>query len=408
MKWLIVEDALKNKQGHWFEYIETFRTGLKDLGHEVHVLAEQNADSFIAELEDVFPVLPDSIWHRMSDSASRLQRYLRVPQHAMQTRSCVKRWLSEHPTPDVIFVPTVLVHHLLGWWRIFRERLERTKTRLVLFFPNTPIKFDNSSQTATFGGDPTSRLFLWLIRRLETWVRSGQVVLGVETFAMRDGMTRVTGVPFTYLPHPVNLVAQAPSPNPRVSPLVFGCYGAARHEKGSDILQEAIKLHLKAFPDSTSQFHFQWLSGYTDQNGTRHDIDESLATDQRVRFIRDFFAPGEYEKQIALTDVMLLPYRDPYRFRVSRVVIEALVASMPVVATRGTTLWEQSSEFGSAIPCELDDPQSLADAIHQAETSFEFLRRVAVARTAAAKEHFSVSGFVSLLANSRLVSGHQT
>lgn len=397
MKWLIVEDALKNKQGHWYEYIQTFRRGLAELGHEATVLAEKDAEPFITQHPDVAPMLPESIWHRMGDSASRWQRYLRVPQHAWRTRQVVRQWLKQNEAPDLIFVPTVLVHHLLGWWRIWQETLQHSHSRLLLFFPNTPVQFNTNSNSPEFGTDPTSRLFLWLVRKLESAVKQGRVILGVETYAMRDAMTEVTGVPFTYLPHPVDAPQALPEDESPDRPLTFGCYGAARHEKGSDLLQAAVKEHLARNPDTKSHFHIQWLDSFTDSSGTSFDVDESLAGDDRVHYIRSFFEPGGYEKQLNATDIMLLPYRDPYRFRVSRVVIEAMSAGMPAVASEYTTAWEQLSRFGAGLPCDTDSPTSLALAIAEVEGRASELIERANCQVNAVREHFSVRTFAGLI-----------
>lgn len=396
MKWLIVEDALKNKQGHWYEYIETFRSGLSELGHDTKILSEHAAETFITDAEDVYPVLPDSIWHRMGDSASRWKRYLRVPQHAWKTRRVIKRWLRQNDHPDLVFVPTVLVHHLLGWWRIYQDILRHSDTRLLLFFPNTPIRFNSETNSAEFGNDPTSKLFLWLIKRLERAVRSGQVILGVETHAMRDGMSQVTGVPFTYLPHPVR-ADDARAANEEQRPLTFGCYGAARHEKGSDLLQDAVREHLRENPNSDSRFYIQWLDSFEDASGNVFNVDEELAEDHRVNFIRSFFEPGGYEKQLAITDVMLLPYRDPYRYRVSRVVIEAMNAGMPAVVSNDTTAWEQVSEFGAGLPCSTESPMSLAAAIADVERNSKQLKQDAREKAEGARAHFSVRTFVNII-----------
>src|ERR1700735_1799135 len=113
MRWLIVEDALRNKKGHWFEYLGTFAQELNALGDDVTVLADHSAESFLIEQLHVKPVLPDSIWHRMGDSAGPLRRYLRVPLHGWKTWRAVKTYLRNGEKYDVIFVPTVLVHHLL-------------------------------------------------------------------------------------------------------------------------------------------------------------------------------------------------------------------------------------------------------------------------------------------------------
>ena len=70
MKWLIVEDALRDRTGHWAEYIQTFQKGLTELGDEVTILADRDAEYFIVKGLKARPVLPESIWHRMSDGSS--------------------------------------------------------------------------------------------------------------------------------------------------------------------------------------------------------------------------------------------------------------------------------------------------------------------------------------------------
>jgi hypothetical protein len=42
MKWLIVEDALRDRKGHWLEYVSTFVRGLTALGDEVAILTRQD------------------------------------------------------------------------------------------------------------------------------------------------------------------------------------------------------------------------------------------------------------------------------------------------------------------------------------------------------------------------------
>ena len=64
MRWLIVEDALQDRKGHWFEYVRTFRNGLLQLGDSATVLVSKNAESFILNELEAKAVLPESIWHR--------------------------------------------------------------------------------------------------------------------------------------------------------------------------------------------------------------------------------------------------------------------------------------------------------------------------------------------------------
>jgi hypothetical protein len=211
-------------------------------------------------------------------------------------------------------------------------------SRVLLFFPNLPIRLDDEGQPHWTGG-PTTKLMAWLFENLRGEVESGKVVLGVETHAMRRALEGLIRMPVVYLPHPVpaklgreesrverresskcenvfttedtegtedlesglRLAGQAGAsesgalasklvelpvseslirstdapasflpasshlppitapealnaflpatsyspPGTLAKPIVFGCYGAARWEKGSDIFQEAIRLILK-------------------------------------------------------------------------------------------------------------------------------------------------------------------
>lgn len=92
MKWLIVEDALRDRKGHWLEYVSAFVQELRALGDEVVVLCDRKAQGFVMEQTGARPVLPESIWHRMGDGA--LKRYLRVPGHAAATFLVVRKVFS--------------------------------------------------------------------------------------------------------------------------------------------------------------------------------------------------------------------------------------------------------------------------------------------------------------------------
>jgi glycosyltransferase involved in cell wall biosynthesis len=399
MRWWIVEDALRDRRGHWFEYVSTFVRDLRALGDEVTTLADRAAEPFLQQQLDARPVLPESIWHRMSDGAGALRRYARVPQHAWQTRQAIRGWLRANPAPDLIFVPTVLVHHLLGWTWLIRGALRETRTRVLLFFPNTPVRLDPTTREPVWNPAPTSKLFAYLLRKLAPEVAAGRVILGAETLPMRDALTKVSGVPFTYLPHPVAPLAPAASPGPQPATPVFASYGPARHEKGSDILQAALKRFRAQSHEAKVRFAVQWLEAFRDDRGNLVARDPELERDPQVEFITRFFGDGEYGQRLAATSALLLPYRlSSYALRVSRVVIEAMVNGLPVVATRGTTLAAQAEQFGALVPCQDGDAPSLAAAISTLAAGFEGFQATARQRMSLAREHFSVAHFRALLA----------
>ncbi len=393
MRWLIVEDALRDRKGHWFEYLGTFARELRALGDDVTILADRAAEPFLREQLLVQPVLPDSIWHRMGDGAGPLRRYLRVPVHAWNTYRAIKRFLQRDEKFDLIFVPTVLVHHLLGWSWLIKRMLPQTQSRVLLFFPNTPITLDEATGEPAWQAAPTAKLFNRLIRSLGREVEQGRVILGAETHPMCDALTKLTGVKFTYLPHPVAPFPEAAGEKSVAgeNKIVMGSYGSARHEKGPDVLVAAVEEYCRRFPETRAQFVLQSVDG--DKN-----LWSRLEANPQVRLIPNYFPSGGYAQQLRMTDVLLLPYRrSSYALRVSRVVIEALVQGIPVVTTRKTTLEDQAKEFGAATFCEDGNVESLVNAIHEMENNFAALTRLAAERKTAAQNHFSVRQFRATL-----------
>lgn len=426
MKWLIVEDALRDRWGHWVEYLRTFRRGLEERGDEVVILCDRHAEPEIVEEFKAAPVLPQSIWHRMSDGAGVLRRYLRVPWHGAATFFALRRVFSRRSSvvdspvipfiPDVIFVPTVLVHHLLGWWLLLKAGVVPAESRVLLFFPNLPLQMDECGN-ARWNSGPTTRLAARLLRSLRPEIEARRVILGVETRAMRSALAQTSGLPVLYLPHPVSAqlkreVAGGGEGADSSRPLVFACYGGARAEKGSDVFQEAIRLILKDKEPGNERMHFalQWIEDFEADDGRVVRLARELEESDRVEVIRRYFKEGEYERQLARTNVMVLPYQSrSYRLRVSRVVIEAMVHGMPAVVTGGTTMSGQIGEFGAGLAHAGGDAQALAEAMKQMAARFDDYHAEAQAKAGEARDHFSVENFkrrlLDYLSAGRLVLG---
>jgi glycosyltransferase involved in cell wall biosynthesis len=399
MRWLIVEDALRDRKGHWFEYLSTFDQGLRALGDEVTILADRHAEPFILESLNAKPVLPDSIWHRMSDGAGFLRRYLRVPRHAWDTWVALRKFLRTDNKWNLIFVPTIMVHHLLGWFWLIRITLRGTQSRVLLFFPNLPIHL-KAEGAPVWNSSPTTRLMRVLLHGLRKEILAGQVILGVETNKMRESLAELTGLPVAYFPHPVQALSDSaftPSDQSR-GEILMACYGPARPEKGSDVLQEALASLLHQSQKSISHFAFQWMEDFKNDRGEMVELNPQLQSNSRVKVIRRFFAQGEYPRQLLETRVMVLPYRrSSYDLRVSRVIIEAMVNGIPAVATNGTTLASQAAEFGAVVSCEDGSVESLCAAIETAERNYPDLRELAIEQMPRARAHFSVKKFRELI-----------
>lgn len=398
-RWLIAEDALRDSQGHWAEYVQAFRRGLENMGHSVEILCDSHAEKWLVDELGAKPVLPDSIWHRMGDGAGKLKRFARIPVHAWQTYRAMRKRMRRGPPADVIFVPTVMLPHLLGWWCLMRGLRREIKGTVIFYFLSTPVAIDPVSGRGRLSSKPMAKLFGAMIRRLASLDRvDGKVVFGAETGVLCKALCEATGVPFTYLPQPVSTFAE---PATKGRPLTMAVYGAARHEKGSDILQEAIALHLERRPDSATRFVIQWREDFHDDQGRVVRKNAVLLKDSRIEYVDAYIKQGEYARRMAATDVMLLPYRKgSYGLRGSRVVIEAMVHGIPVIATADTPLAEQAGMYGACIPCTDGQVESLADAIARMEDFHADFKALAEQRAPLAADHFSVARFNQLLCES--------
>jgi glycosyltransferase involved in cell wall biosynthesis len=392
-RWLIVEDALRDRKGHWFEYVQTFKRGLEELGDEVTILVDKEAEPFIRRQLAARACLPASIWHRISDGSGAIKRYARIPLHAFLTWRCLRRVVSEEADYDVIFVPTVLVHHLLGWVWLIHGPLRKKRTRVLLFFPSLPLNLSADGAT-TWDGSPTSRLLAWLLSTLKGALDGGRVIIGVETGAMQDALQRLSRLPVTYFPHPVEPFRL--DLRHRESGPLMACYGPARHEKGSEFLQEALSIYLRDYPSDTAKFSIQWLDDFRNAEGEWVKRNEELTHTGRLEFIRNYFADGEYARYLEKTDVLLLPYRgagSAYSLRVSRVLIEGLVNGLPAIVTARSTLAQQLRDFGAGLAVEERDIAAYVEALHEMSVHWRDYRARAEERMLAARSHFSVAEF---------------
>jgi glycosyltransferase involved in cell wall biosynthesis len=395
MRWLIVEDALLNRKGHWFEAVTTFYHGFRQLGDDVTVLADASVEPDIRDSLAAVPILPPSIWHRAGDGSGRLVRYSRVAIHPLQTWRVLRPYLRANPKFDAIFVPTAGLYHILAWVWLIKRTLRNRPTRVLFFFIHLPVGWDSQSGKPVQDGSPTSWLLFRLLKRLEPEIKSGKVVLGAETESTRAAVESFSGVPVTLFPQIVIPLQNSESDlSPSMDEIVMACYGPPRAEKGSDVLQQAITTYRRRFPESRVRFVIHWPEDFTTADGRVVVKSPDLLRDPQVEYLTEYIDPHEYERRIKQTQVMLLPYRlNPYGLRGSRVALEAVVNSIPVIATRGTALASQVEARGAGLYCEDGNCESLALAIRKMEERYEEFNRMATTRAAAAAKEFSVPSF---------------
>jgi len=395
MRWLIVEDALQDSRGHWFEYARVFHNELIRLGDGVEILVSKKAESRIIQKLNARAILPDSIWHKL-DQQTLLARIISVPLHSFRTWLALSKVLKKDCNYDIIFIPTVSVHHLLAWFVLILTILRKNPARILLYFVSIPMIVDEDGN-AQWVKSPNTFILRLLLALLRPYVKSGKIILGVETAFQQQALSSAAKIMVRYIPQPVESPSFESSPKAGAE-LLFACYGPARCEKGSDILQSAIGIYFKLNPDSRLKFAIQWIDDFRSETGQIATKSQDLQNDPRVEYIGHYFGDREYDQWLDRTAVMLLPYRlASYKLRGSRVAIEAMTRGIPIVTTFGTALAEQSKKYGAAVLFENNDVEDLVNAIRQADENFKELKIVAQQRKQFAQTHFSVANFREIL-----------
>jgi len=309
-----------------------------------------------------------------------------------------------------VFVPTVLIHHLLAWYYILKFT-KKGPAHVTLFFVTNPGVWDANRKRAFF---PKSTIILkYLLRLFKSLVKSNIVTLAVETQGAKSEFEKLSGLPFKLLPHPVPFEQNVQERSALVNGsrnsknIHFACYGFARHEKGSDLLKAAIEQILKDDPGFEGHFSIQWTDPFKMPDGTNCAPGEILTRSPKVNIINRALMSNEYNRLLEQTDCMILPYRNSsYHARVSRVAIEAAANGIPIIYTKDGWLEETVVNYGAGIGVADEEIDGIVAAIYQMQESLERFKILAQNVTPKARAYYSPRHFVELLFNTQQIPSY--
>jgi glycosyltransferase involved in cell wall biosynthesis len=164
------------------------------------------------------------------------------------------------------------------------------------------------------------------------------------------------------------------------SPVVIGALGRFNHEKGFDILLQALHILSQAEPQLPWRLR---LAGSGALDGKLRALARDLAIDRLVEF------PGwisDKESFFSSIDIFVLPSRDE-SFGI--VLLEAMKYSVPIVATRTTGPLEIIDDGVHGLLTDPDNPQALAMRLHELIGDPVLAAGMADRAFHRAREHFS-------------------
>lgn len=170
--------------------------------------------------------------------------------------------------------------------------------------------------------------------------------------------------------------------------LTITCPGFGRHEKGTDLLHDAILEVLDQPWAERLRFVMQWPEPFGMPDGGTMSPDPRLVADARVEFLNENLDAEAYSALLGRSDLVILPYRsESYHQRLSRVAIEAAREGIPLIYTLHTWTQEVADLVGGGIPIAEETPRAIIASLREA------LDRYAELRASAAKGAAGVRSF---------------
>lgn len=394
MRVLILEEALQRPAGHWPVYLGDIARGLRSMGDSVDVLAHRQADPALLQQLEAVPWLSRSCW-----TDPRAQGQLGGLRHSLRFARDLRRWLRQQPDSyDWICSLTMRLPHLLAYTLLARSGQIPAGSRCLLLFVQGFGVYGGLDQPVHFPPTASNRLARWCFRRLRRPVANGQIVLAAETEAMRQELSRFSGLPVMLCPHPVQVRPVPLPPEPIARPITITCPGFARYEKGSDLLQEACRLLWAEAGFETVHVVCQWPEPFDLPEGRLLGPAHDLVADPRFELINHNLDEVAYQELLSRTDLIVLPYRrESYHNRVSRIAIEAAIHGLPLLPMRGTWAEDLSALAGGSVVIEDETPEELAKSIIVSLRSIVAMKATAHANSAQVAEFHSTTKWKSLL-----------
>jgi glycosyltransferase involved in cell wall biosynthesis len=341
----------------------------------------------------VLPLIERSLWTGAMAGGGVVHELAVLLRLGWHYASVLRRVLREQAY-DCVFHPTALASDFMAW-SLLPAAILRRANRVVLstWFPLGDYRRNGPPRFAR-------KLAYWklMARRLKPAVASGRLALMTDSRRLADEYESLTGIAGEVLCSPRTVpVAVRDRPAPGES-IVFGSIGAARLEKGIDLLQAAIERLAADGEDAGAQFVIQWNRPVRNADESELAVGPTLASHPGVDIVTRVLSSADYDALLAQIDCMVLPYRRArYHSRGSAVAVEAACAGIPLIYTADTWLADFVAEQGAGIAVADGDVAELARAIVRMKTDYPDFKRQAVQRSAVARERNSPERFVRTL-----------
>ncbi len=359
---VLVDPGCMEALGHHPEIDGIIKDHCDSRGIDAQVFVGRGCDEAVVQALKAHAVMSPSV-------------YIRVPPHPAKTEALLEE-LNEASFDDLqknlnaledgatILVHTATHWHLMAFARFARDHREKKyKFRFLL---RLPYNFSALQESISDASADVIRAYLQ--KTFAQWNEfEGDVKFFTDTPDLAAQYQKISGAPFGRVPIQVDFRECAPiaaaKKNKDKGP-VFLLAGNARREKGFGLLPGAIESYYGQ--GGRGSFVIQSIDSWEEETGK-----ELAKFGARVAVLGKALPRKDYFRLLQSSDAVLAAY-DPasYRLRTSHILIEALGAGRPVVATKGTWMEDELNKYGAEAPGVLVK-QYTGEALGRALLEFE-------------------------------------
>ncbi|SFL08114.1 Glycosyltransferase involved in cell wall bisynthesis [Falsiroseomonas stagni DSM 19981] len=377
---LIIDPSLKDFVGHHFSYVEAVARGATEAGYRAVTLANRDATDAIADRLAMQRCLRRDMWSSHPMASHVPARFRTAFDTAMTNREFLidlRAGLSRVAAPagSVMFAPMIFRNQLNAFADFVASQEADATWEVVLLLRYQPAWYDNALSARAF-------------RKLEHAAATGRRVrLASDSARLAAELGALTTLPIEVLPIPHTVGEHETRPSrPSDAPLRLVSLGNARDEKGFCDILSAIRLLDAAGEMDGMEFRLQAHDAAPDVQAA---IDGFVPVcPPQVTLLRSALSPEDYTRTLLDADVVLVPYwRGIYRARTPGVCLESMAAGKIVVATSGTWMSEELSQYGGGVLIDDHSPVAIVEAIRRIRrdhallaTKAEAGRRCVIAR----------------------------
>jgi glycosyltransferase involved in cell wall biosynthesis len=349
---LIVEEALRNREGHWFEYNRATKSAVQETqGVHVDMLGHSTMESDVAAELNAIPHFRYTVWDQIYNQPQAWKRYFGILRHNKRLHDDLARFLTRAGPYDTVFAPTVVLHHLLGYHRIAKRFGGSSLQQLVLLIRNNIALYDTDGNR-TFRS--TAKFWKWAIQRFRPLIAAGRVRFVTDSERL------------------------------------------ANEYEGVVRLLEAARLLADEKLERKIEITLQWREAFDLPDGGRigpDDVGKYESQNVSFRIIREPLSSDAYLQELKNADAIILPYRrEVYYARISGVAVEAMMLGKPVLFTTDTWIDTVCQQFDLGIGM-MDDVSGVTTTLARIAKELPKLRSQAIAKQPEVADFFSASAF---------------